>query len=262
MNDNTPLRRSRKRVYLRFLWSHESKIHRQLVRVFNRLLYLVPFSIKYGLGTQLRRKSPPYHLIEPGSTVVQVGAPSDTLFAGRSRGMYFSLFVGKNGKVVLVEPDQESLENYKKIASRHSVDNFLYCPKAAWSEEKTLRIYIDESHPASNFTEGTKEYPPERLSDYRLFELPADTIDNILLSNNVNHVHLVSITTNGAEQEILKGMLNTIAHGLPYIALARTGENYLELMGKLGYELLTHDDRGFTFSQVRKLTISELQNCI
>ena len=59
----------------------------------------------------------------------------------------------------------------------------------------------------------------------------------------------MSITTNGAEKEILKGMEHTIRAGLPYIALARTGNDYVEMMESMGYIFYAHDDRGFTFKQ-------------
>jgi hypothetical protein len=38
--------------------------------------------------------------------------------------------------------------------------------------------------------------------------------------------------------------------GLPYIALACTGDKYVEMMNGYGYELHAHDDRGYTFKKV------------
>ncbi len=235
--------------YSRFKWSHDLTLHRWLVQVYNRLMRLIPFGLKYGIGKQIRKNNPPYFLVHEGSTVVQVGAPRDTLHSGRSRGMYFCLFAGTTGKVVLLEPDVDSVRDFEAVAVKNNISNFVLVPKAAWSSNRLLRVFVNDSHPASSFVEGTKSYSAERLQGFRAVELPADIPDNILNEKGIEKVELVSITTNGSEKEILRGLLKTIARGLPYIALARTGEQYIEMMKTLGYDLYSFDDRGFTFKQ-------------
>lgn len=79
------------RRYIRFLWSHEATVHRYAVRLANAVLARLPFSFKYALALWLRRNRAPYTLIRAGDTVVQVGAPHDTLRAGRSRAYHFGL---------------------------------------------------------------------------------------------------------------------------------------------------------------------------
>jgi FkbM family methyltransferase len=210
----------------------------------------VPLRIQYTAGMQQREKRLPYSLVKPGSIIVQVGAPQDTLHSGRSRGMYFSLFAGNTGKVVLVEPDTVSLAEYLDVAKRLGMLNLVFCPTALWSERKKLRVFVNDAHPASSFTEGTKEYDDEILKQYRQIELQADTLDNVLKESGIEKVDLVSITTNGAEKEILIGMKQIISRGVPFICLAKTGSNYVEMMTTLGYELIAYDDRGYTFRQV------------
>ncbi|UHD15471.1 FkbM family methyltransferase [Thiocapsa bogorovii] len=237
------------RIYWRFLWSHDLWLHRALVRLYYRLARLIPFSVKYFIGRTFRKNRYPYRLVKEGAVVVQIGAPKDTLLAGRSRAMYFSLFAGTSGRVLIVEPDPESEAAFSQIMETHHQTNILLSQMAAWSQAQTLRIYVSDTHPATNFTEGSKQYDEERLKDYRVVELPADTLDSIVRLQGLERVDLVSITTNGAEREILAGMSGLIAAGLPFICLARTGENYEDMMAELGYHLLAHDDRGFTFEQ-------------
>lgn len=213
---------------------------------------LVPFRIKYGIGRRLRAGSFPYLLVDDGSIVVQVGAPSDTLLAGRSRGMYFCLFAGPRGKVVIIEPDASSVRAFESMAERQEIQNAVFCSTAAWSREEYLQIYINDSHPASSFSKGCKEYDADRLESFRLVEVRANTIDCLLNEQGITKVDLVSVTTNGAEKEILSGMKGLIASGLPYISLAITGEGYIGMMGDLGYELLAYDDRGFTFGRIER----------
>lgn len=237
------------RQYLRFKWSHDLVVHRLVVKLYNSIMHFIPFRIKYGIGRKLREHSYPYSLIEDGSIVVQVGAPSDTLLAGRSRGMYFCLFAGPRGKVVIIEPDNKSVEIFESVAERQNIHNIVFCPNPLWSRKENLQIYINESHPASSFSKGSKDYNTDRLKSFRLIELPANTMDNLLQELGITKVDLVSITTNGAEKEILSGMKELIASGLPYISLAFTGDGYIDMMADLDYKLLAHDDRGFTFQR-------------
>jgi len=235
--------------YLRHRWSHDAWLHRAAVKIFNTFMRRIPFDLKYGIGRQLRKGKLPYSLIREGSVVVQVGAPLDTLKAGRSRAMYFSLLAGSSGKVVIVEPDQKSVECLETLAERRGIRNMALCPLAAWSEKAVLKVFISDSHPASSFTEGTKNYSASRMQDFHPVEIPADTIDSRLKEREIDKVDLISITTNGAEEQILTGAGKIIQGGLPYVSLARTGDNYDRMMAALGYTLLGYDDRGFTFAR-------------
>jgi FkbM family methyltransferase len=236
-------------LYLRHRWSHDAWLHRTSVKIFNCIMGRVPFCLKYGVGRQLRQGRPPYSLVKEGSVVVQVGAPLDTLKAGRSRAMYFSLLAGSSGKVVIVEPDQKSIECLETLAERRGIRNMALCPLAAWSEKAVLKVFISDSHPASSFTAGTKSYTASRMQGFHPVEIPADTIDSLLKERGIDKVDLISITTNGAEEQILAGASKMIQGGLPYVSLARTGENYDRMMAALGYSLLGYDDRGFTFAR-------------
>jgi FkbM family methyltransferase len=233
--------------YFRFRWSHEAELHRLVAKVVYFLMRFVPFAVKYGAGKRRRANRLPYSLVKNGSVVVQVGAPQDTLHAARSRGMYFSLFAGPSGRVIIIEPDHKSVEAFRLVLSQQRIENVVLVPVGAWSQQKTLKVYVDDAHPASSFSEGSKQYSDQRMKDFRVVNVPANTVDNILAENGIGHVDLISITTNGAEREILDGLQRTIAGGLPYISLARTGENYDKMMEALGYKLYAHDDRGYTF---------------
>ncbi len=250
-----------KTEYLRFRWSHEHAIHRSLVRIFNSLMSVLPFRMKYAVGLSFRRNRPPYNLVGPGSVVVQVGAPMDTLLAGRSRAAYFCLLAGSRGKVVIVEPDLASIACFKAMVREQVITNAIFAPYAAWSEQKELEILINPGHPASNFVLGTKKVDARRLSEFRRVRIPADTLDSILMANNIPCLDLASITTNGSEREILTGMLGTISRGVSYIALARTGD-YAGVMKAIGYEVHTYDDRGTTFRQVTMMSLDELRQAL
>ncbi|MEM9820475.1 MAG: FkbM family methyltransferase [Bacteroidota bacterium] len=214
------------------------------------MMRYVPFGLKYGIGQARRKDRFPYKLIDPGKTVVQVGAPIDTLGSGRSRAMHFALRTGAQGKTVIIEPDSASQKMFESHRHKRNLKQIHFVNSGAWSEKKTLRFYIDPKHPATNFTEGVRQYSEKEMAAYQLIELEADTIDHILEDLKIDDPYMVSITTNGAEPEIIKGLQHNIAKGLPFICLARTGEKYIELMNQYGYELYAHDDRGYTFKNL------------
>jgi FkbM family methyltransferase len=236
------------RRYWRFLWSHEAAVHRYAVRLANAVLRLVPFRAKYFFGMLLRRRRFPYALIRPGDAVVQVGAPRDTLRSGRSRAFYFSLLVGPSGRAVVVEPDAESALAFRAAAARYHVGNVTVIEAGAWSQDTMLRVYVDDAHPASNFTDGAKRYDERRLRDYRIVEVPAVRLDRALARLGIEHIRLISITTNGAEREILGGLSDMLGPRLEYVALADTGAVDERTMEEYGYRPAAHDDRGRTYA--------------
>lgn len=101
---------------LRSRWSHRSAHHRSVVRAANRVLPLVPFEAKYGVTSYLRRDALPYRLLGPGSIAVQVWRPRDTLRSGRSRAMTFALRTHPRGRLLVVEPDLQSVHEFRRIA--------------------------------------------------------------------------------------------------------------------------------------------------
>jgi len=60
-------------------------------------------------------------------------------------------------------------------------------------------------------------------------------------------VDLVSITTNGADNQILKGMPNTLMK-VKYLSLIGNLELFPSL-GEFGYREIGGDDRGYTFAR-------------
>ncbi|TWT80860.1 hypothetical protein CA13_23060 [Planctomycetes bacterium CA13] len=234
-----------------FKWSHRAWLHRFLVKIYNGIFAMIPFKMKYGIGRMLRKNKFPYQLIKPGSTLVQIGAPVDTLKAGRSRGLYFSLFNGPTGKTVIIEPASESEKAFNQLAKTHGMSDIVFCRSGAWNEKKQLKIYSDPKHPATNFTEGTVDYDAKRLSEFSVFEVPCDTVDNLLRPIELDNIDVLSITTNGAEVEILEGMKETLEKGVTFICLAthKHLSNIPEMMEKLGYQEYAFDDRGVTYQR-------------
>lgn len=238
---------SRRRTKLRYRWSHRHPLHRRMVRVVNRILPHIPFVVKYGVTDAVRRRNLPYRLLGPTSVAIQVGAPRDTLLSGRSRAMAFVRRTSPSGRVLVVEPDPASVDEFRRTAERHGLRHVEVACVAAWHERTTLTMEIDPLHPATNFTSGSAAYDDAERMRFRTVEVEAVLVDDLVDKHGLDHVDLISVTTNGAERQILHGSQRTLARDRPYICLARTEDSYEDLMADLGYELVGDDDRGFTF---------------
>lgn len=225
------------------------RLYRNLTKPVSLILKFVPNQILYSVGMKQRIRKFPYCIIKDGDTVIQMGAPRDLLNVGRSRAVFFMNCVGK-GKVVVFEPDPQSAEALEKFAEREGLsDRLLLIKKGAWSSECTVKFLSSPEHPAANLIKGTEDINQSDLyrRKYQEFDVPVTSLDNIVSEHQLSVPKLVSITTNGAESEILAGMEVLLTRGVPYISLAITGGGYPEMMSDIGYDLVALDDRGFTF---------------
>lgn len=232
----------------RFRWDHRNSIHRTIVKAANRQLARLPLMPKYRLAHKLRNGRIPYSLVGPGDVVVQVGAPADTLESGRSRGMHLALR-SRGGRAIIVEPDPESAAAFRRGANLLGLTHVRVANVGAWCEASVLTLRVDTTHPATNYVDGTVDYPVNRRDEFESIQIPVKTLDEIVMEEAGQDcpIRLVSITTNNSEREILRGMEAILSRGIQYISLARTGPGYDGLLEREGYVFLGHDDRGYTY---------------
>lgn len=236
------------------------RMWRMMTKPAAAVLRMLPEKAIYARGLAARRVRRPYSLIRPGDVVFQIGAPADLLAVGRSRSAYFMQLVSGGGKLVIMEPDTENCERMRAFAERNGyAGHVLIVNKGGWSADKTLRFYESKEHPASAVLVDLSEATPEEMKrrGYREISVPVTTVDAVIAEHGLQTPRLVSITTNGAELEILKGMTTMLADTSAdtYVSLAITGDRYRETMDELGFEYVCDDDRGFTF---RKVSSSEV----
>lgn len=240
---------------MRYRWSHQARLHRGVVKVANRLLALIPLRLKYSIGAWVRRGKAPYGLVR-GRVCVQVGAPADTLHAGRSRGFYFGLLAGSEGRVLIIEPDPASAAEFERVLGRANIGNTIVCNRAAWDRPAEIELCVDPRHRATNFVHGLVPYSDDRLADYEVVSVPAAPLDDILEEVGFTEPDIISITTNWAEKRILAGMQRALARA-EYVALAMgpEGELYEDLMREHGFVHHAHDDRGATYRRAARVDV-------
>jgi FkbM family methyltransferase len=208
------------------------------------VLWRLPDGIKYGFGGLWRRFRLPYRLLQPGDTVIQIGAPWDTLRAGRSRAVHFARFVGHSGRIVVVEPAEENVAALKAFADRNALTEMAIVPRGAWSKATRLRFLVNPAHPASNLVEEVCDDRERDRSAYQVTEIEVDTIDSVAQALDLKPVKLLSITTNGSELEILAGAARTLER-VEYVSIiTKAGDAILR---KHGFSPAGHDDRGYLY---------------
>jgi FkbM family methyltransferase len=224
----------------RFSFSHKILRH-----ISYAVLWKLPNWFKWPVIGFFLRFRLPYRLLKPGDVVVQIGAPWDLLRAGRSRGIHFARKVGKSGKAVLIEPDADNVTALRRFVEKHGMSNVIIIPVGAWSKKTRLRFLVDHANPAANLVEEVVDSSRSDLERFQVTEIDVDAVENILHENGLSTPKLVSITTNGSENEILKGM-KALGARLQYISTIGD-ENEIPMLRELGFDKLGDDDRGWTY---------------
>lgn len=229
------------------------KAWRMVTRPVAAVLKMLPQSVLFNIGMKMRADSYPYSLVNEGDVVVQVGAPFDLLRVGRSRAVFLAMRVGATGKAFIFEPEPSSAKAMQDYLNRAGLaDRAVVVPKGCWHEDRVLRFWANPDHPASNLLEDVSEWPEDELRrrGYLPSEVPVAVIDEVLAEHGVERVKLISVTTNGSEENILRGANDYLATKADYLALADTGPEVHALSEQFGFKNIALDDRGFTCKRV------------
>jgi len=223
--------------------SRLSRWHNLARKAAYSVLWNLPDSVKFGAGEAYRKVRYPYKLVKPGDTVIQIGAPWDVLKAGRSRSIYFSRLAGPDGQVIVFEPDSNNIKALESFIKKHKINNIKLIGKGAWHSSGTLRFLINDEHPASNLIEDVYDTARKDLGKYRAEEIEVTTLDEIVSELQIKGpIKLLSITSNGSENQILKGC-QKMAEMVEYISIIGPPERYPHI-NDIGFSYYTGDDRG------------------
>jgi len=145
---------------------------------------------------------------KPGDTVVQVGVDFGVK-KNLSNAILLSKRVGKNGKVIAIEPDSRNTGLLNDYIKQENIRNVLVIEKAAWKEKGKMIFNWGEETWWSRLE--NVHAPNDRKRFISSTEVEADTIDNILEQNKIGKISQVCISINGAEIEALVGMHRTLS---------------------------------------------------
>lgn len=136
-----------------------------------------------------------YYTLKKGDIVVDAGAHIGTFTVMAAR------VVGKEGRVIAIEPEENNLRFLKKNIEANNLKNVIVIPKGLWSKKGEMKFYL------SNLSVSHSLLVPETK---KFAVIKVDTLDAILKELGVDKVDFIKINIEGAEIEALKGARKTL----------------------------------------------------
>jgi FkbM family methyltransferase len=140
------------------------------------------------------------HSFQKGDIVVDAGARIGTFAAKASQA------VGKEGKIVAIEPEPHNYACLLKNIEKNRLTNIIPVQKMLWSGEQRLDLYL--SNNLSAHSAYCHEFYGPTGSSIRA---DAAALDQILLELGIGSVNFIKMDIEGSEIEALKGMRRTLA---------------------------------------------------
>ena len=135
---------------------------------------------------------------KPGLIVVDVGA---------NVGLYTVIAascVGKNGKVIAIEPHPESYRYLQKTIEANGLSGVKSFNVALGDRRETISLFLtDENKADSRIYDATGQRP--KITTQMI------DLDHLLAENEIDAVQLIKMDIQGAEGLALRGMLGTLA---------------------------------------------------
>lgn len=154
--------------------------------------------------------------------------------------------IGDEGKVVVIEPENRNFARISASSCLTEDPRVTLLNRAAWSRRELLMLTVSDN-PVDNkiAIEGIlhdNDFVPDNYVAEQ--EIQADTIDNVAEELGITSIDFAEIHVNGAELEVLKGMVRMLpsTHRLHIKAHALIGEDRVPLYEPIRVFL---QDRGF-----------------
>lgn len=178
-------------------------------------------------------------VVRPGMTFIDVGANEGyfTLHAARR--------VGRNGRVVSVEPSSRERLQLDKNVRRNRLRNVTVVPHALADAAGTARLQIAAKLHGGHNTFGQFAYDDAVAVDTE--EVPLETLDALAERLALGRVDVIKIDVEGAELKVLAGGRKLLATSRPILLIeandaalrgqAASTQALLELLRTLDYQI-------------------------
>ncbi|HAF31117.1 MAG TPA: hypothetical protein DCG75_18930 [Bacteroidales bacterium] len=134
-----------------------------------------------------------FYKTQPGDYVAEMGA-----YMGHYT-IYLSEKVGKDGKIIAIEPMPDNLKILKKNITENNLQNVIIVPKGVWKEKNEMNFNRKKGDHQSGSVELNYE-----SSD--TLKISVDSLDHILQEQKIDHINFMLIQLNGVEPEALEGL--------------------------------------------------------
>lgn len=147
------------------------------------------------------------HVLAKWEPINEIDIDSNQIFIdiGANVGYYslkFSSIIGKDGKIIAIEPDPDTFDILNKNYQLNNFQNIESLNLAISEKDGFLNLFRNEKH------SGTSSLFSNSNNDDSI-KIPTKTLDN-LLENRFNKIDLIKIDTEGSELSILKGATNIL----------------------------------------------------
>lgn len=137
-----------------------------------------------------------------GDVVVDIGAHIGRYTITSSKR------VGPTGKVIAIEAAPDNFDMLNRNVQLNRLDNVVLLNCAAYSTQTTLKLY----EPSADGSIYNTIMPCRAGHNGNYVKVNASTLDSILDANGLRKVDWIKIDVEGAEFEVLKGSVNTLAN--------------------------------------------------
>lgn len=184
--------------------------------------------------------------LKPGDVFLDIGGNKGDF------ALFAAGIVGAAGKSICFEPHPDNVESIKRSAAKSDFANITVVEACVASSNGSVTLHIGrKSGWHSMFGKG----------ESGTMERPSFTLDKYLQENNIDRVNLIKIDVEGAELEVLRGAMNTLALCRPLMLV----DVHKRLIGSPGVRFLSEfakaaDYRIFNERDLDEFPASKLTN--
>jgi FkbM family methyltransferase len=153
--------------------------------------------------------------VRPGDVVIDCGAHV---------GAFTRQALAAGAKLVVsVEPSPVNAELLRRnLADEIQAGRVIVYQKGVWNEESSLPFFVDPNNSAgSSFVfEDHAGHDHSAAADSSIIEVPLTTIDALVAELGLEKVDFIKMDIEGAEQNALRGAVQTLKTFRPHMALA------------------------------------------
>lgn len=234
-----------------FFWVFFNSIPNTIMRrlSFRRRYYVECLKERLVKNTVIRLKGSKFRCVDSGSITVlspqfeswmwnhlNLGKGDVFVDVGAHIGKYTVLIakvVGDEGLVIAVEPHPENYKTLMENVKLNNLKNVIALRMAAWSKEGKLKLFIGDSHSHHSI-----------IRDYGFGSIyvQARTLDKVFEELKVEKIDYIKIDVEGAELEVLKGLVKTFKKHSPTVIVEVWKDptkikKIMNFVHKIGYEM-------------------------
>lgn len=154
--------------------------------------------------------------------------------------------VGKTGKIIAIEPDEENRKILQKNLDLNEIKNCEIIPNALWSEKCTKEFFISHrpgEHTLINYENDSHFIKKNVTTIY------CERLDDIINNLNIKNVDYLKMDIEGAEIEALKGAEDFLKNQNPFLLI----EALHSVNGEPAYKTLIPYLESFGYKMLREV---------